>query len=211
MILPIDLQKYAKKQIIKRWLLFFVYLVLIATVSWAVLPELSKRLDPFPISLICLAAVLFAAYFSKVLNLVFEKNWSGKIAEVKVETKTGSYSRYGKTAICEKNTILLIVEKENGKTVCIPAETFVSKSENGESVRVGKEYEYSRHVLCGKPEEFLRKYRKGDLVYHFRGIERNVIVAQERRSLVTCAVCGMENDAAVDRCHQCGYTLLKLK
>lgn len=209
MKLPMDVQNYAKKQIAKKILLFLCYLVLSAFVLWGLIPSLSRHMGFVPILLLCLGAIGVSAYFSKVFFLVIDRNWKGKILDVKVETKTGSYSHYGKTRLCERNTILLIVEKENGKQIGVVAETFVSKSEGGENVRIGREYEYAEHVLRGKPEEFLRKYHVGDTVYHFRGLERNLYIPTSHQSLICCIVCGTENDVAKDACYQCGHSLVK--
>lgn len=209
MKLPMDVQNYAKKQIAKKILLFLCYLALSALVLWGLIPSLSRHMGFIPILLLCLGAIGVSAYFSKVFFLVIDRNWKGKILDVKVETKTGSYSHYGKTRLCEKNTILLVVEKENGKQIGVTAETFVSKSEGGENVRIGKEYQYAEHVLCGKPEEFLRKYHIGDTVYHFRGIDRNLYIPVSPQSLTTCIVCGTENDVTKDACYHCGHSLVK--
>ena len=209
MKLPIDIQNYAKKQMVKKILLFLCYLALSALILWGLIPSLSRHMGFVPILLLCLATIGVSAYFSKVYFLVIDRNWRGKILDVKVETKTGSYSHYGKTRLCEKNTILLTVEKENGKQIGITAETFVSKSEGGDNVRIGKEYEYAQHVLYGKPEEFLRKYHVGDTVYHFRGIDRNLYIPASPQSLTCCIVCGTENDIAKDVCYQCGHSLVK--
>ena len=209
MKLPIDIQKYAKKQMAKKLFLFLCYLSLSALVLWGLIPSLSQHMGFVPILLLCFGAIGVSAYFSKVFFLVIDRNWKGKILDVKVETKTGSYSHYGKTRLCERNTILLIVEKENGKQIGVVAETFVSKSEGGENVRIGREYEYAEHVLRGKPEEFLRKYHVGDTVYHFRGIDRNLYVPASPQSLTTCIVCGTENDFTKDACYQCGHSLVK--
>ena len=131
MKLPNDIQSYAKKQMVKKILLFLCYLAISALVLWAVYPSLSRRMGFVPLLVLCLGAICISAYFSKVFHLVLDRSWKGKISNVKVETKTGSYSHYGRTGLCEKNTILLVVEKENGKQIGITAETFVSKSEGG--------------------------------------------------------------------------------
>lgn len=209
MKLPSDIQNYAKKQMVKKILLFLCYLVLSALILSGLIPSLPRHMGFIPILLLCLGAIGVSAYFSKVFFLVIDRNWKGKILDVKVETKTGSYSGYGKTRLCEKNTILLVVEKENGKQIGVTAETFVSKSEGGENVRIGMEYQYAEHVLCGKPEEFLRKYHVGDTVYHFRGIDRNLYVPASPQSLTCCIVCGTENDVTKDVCYQCGHSLIK--
>ena len=209
MNLPSDIQNYAKKQMVKKILLFLCYLALSALILLGLIPSLSRHMGFVPILLLCLAAIGASAYFSKVYFLVLDSNWRGKILDVKVETKTGSYSHYGKTRLCEKNTILLVVEKENGKQIGVTAETFVSKSDSGENVRIGREYQYAEHVLCGKPEEFLKKYRIGDTVYHFRGIDWNLHIPASLQSLTTCIVCGTENDISKDVCYQCGHSLVK--
>lgn len=210
MKLPMDVQNYAKKQMLKKLFLFLCYLVLCALVLWGLIPSLSQYMGFVPILLLCLGAIGASAYFSKVFLLVIDRNWKGKILDVKVETKTGSYSGFGKTRLCERNTILLIVEKENGKQIVVVAETFVSKSDGGENVRIGKEYQYAEHVLCGKPEEFLGKYHVGDTVCHFRGIDRNLYIPATPQSLTTCIVCGTENDVTKRVCFQCGHSLVNL-
>ncbi len=208
MTLPSDIKKFIYKQMLKSALFFLIFLLIAVVLLYAAIPSLSEYTGTIPIVLLCIGFFVLAAYFSKIFSFIFDRNWMGKVLDVKVETKTGSYSYFGKTGLCEKNTILLTVEKENGKSVPVKAVSFVTKSENGENVRTGIEYHYSEHVLRGNPETFLKKYHKGDTVYHFRGLKENLYVS-ETYPFINCVVCGAENATEKDACYHCHHSLIK--
>ncbi len=208
MNLPVDLKQYRNKQLWKKILFCTVSSLAVAVLFGFSYPAVSNRIGSANTVLLSLVFFAVPIVASKLVPALLDRDWKGEVLAVSVTTKPASYSDSGKTRICEKNTVFLLVKKENGKTLTLPVKTFVSKSEGGENVRIGREYHYHDLVTVGKPEDFVKRYRAGDRVYHFAGFKTNLVLSDGKNKTGTCVFCASENapDAAV--CHHCAHTLI---
>ena len=196
-------QKKNRTCLLKAFVSTFVLLIPLILLF----PYLTLKLGMINAILLSLITLSLPALFFRVFTLLFDRDWSGKITDVKVITKTGSYNYYGKTHICEKNTVVLTVLKEDGKTVVVNAKSFVSPGA-GENVQIGREYHYRGLVPISDPREILERYKVGDTVYHVAGFKEPVVASGSLRR-INCFSCGLENSVNEDVCASCKAPLLK--
>lgn len=198
MNLPEDVKQYAKKNLGKRIAFCAAGFLFVLGIFCFLYPSVLLKIGKICAGVLFFVLFLIPVLLSKILPVLFDRSWQGQVLAVSVDTKPISYSDNGKKRICEKNTVFLLVKKENGRTKKIPVKTFVSNPENGENA-----------IETEKPEDFAKRYRAGDSVYHFAGFKTKLVLSGGKNASSTCLVCASDNAHDAKVCQNCGHTLIK--
>lgn len=201
MTLPLDLDKYVKKKII-RCIALFVLLacitVAISVLTWNYFA--AKTPLAFHICVICLINII-PFWVAKFPIALIDKTWSGEVVAVNIETKSDAFSAGGKTYSYTNHQIMLEVKKENGKIVKI-----MIKEVGEPNVFITKASGYTVPNQ-GDIKRFVNYYSVGDKVYHFYGF-KYYYVEKKNVEFFDCVVCGSENKKDRETCINCGHSII---
>ena len=208
-MLPLSIQRLVKRRIILR---IVAFVLLEAISAFLVATVLSSTYDFEPMSLVVICAIiLLTPFFISGFPLrLIDKPWCGRIIAVDVETKSDACMVGGKPHIYIKNSIVLTIEKENGK-FC--TKEVISLGSSAKNADYGWEYRSAQfgsgYYAMGDVTHDIENYRVGDEVYHFYGLDDLVVRREGGRSIVECVACSTANPAERDDCFNCGHTLIK--
>ena len=207
-MLPRDIQSLIKKRIVLR---IIAFLFLEALSVFLILAISNSYYDFNLISLIavCLVLILFPFVASGFPHKLIDKPWRGRIVSVDVETKSDACMVGGKPHIYIKNSIVLTIEKENGKFCTKEVLSLGSSAKNAD---YGWEYRSAQfgsgHYAIGDVTHDIENYHVGDEVYHFYGLDDLIVRREGGRSIVECVACSTTNPAHRRECFNCGHTLV---
>ena len=206
MLLPGDIRRYIRKKIFFR---IFGFVVLEAlAISFLVLQreriiDIAGRADLLIATVVLLVVpFLIAGIPYKLIG----NTWRGTVVDVKVKTTIDFPGRFlGAKGVgggmYHKNTIHLKVEKDNGRIVDVKALEL--------GVQNGVTKMAFDGVIFGRLDDHIDNFKKGDIVYHFYGLKRPLVIHKSQDKFMYCVVCGCRNFTKDDSCSCCGYSLLK--
>ncbi len=188
MAIPKDLQRVAKKYILKRVMIFTLILAVMCVATVFLNNRMSQSIDTaYKISsyIFCVfISLLLAGVPHKLLN----KTFYGRVVKVEVETTIDNSSSVKPTRenLYYKNTVYLTVETSPGKTIR----------------RKAYEARADTRSECDR-------YKAGDMVFHLYGTKHTIVIPNELCDTVRCPVCGEANSKDRAVCRSCGHSLIK--
>ena len=198
--LPHDLQEYVRKKTgrrITKCLLFEAAVILFLLVLGnRVFSALGLILQ----SLVYVILLLLPFLLTGVpFKLLWDRNWSGTVTDVKVKTKTAYTTDYQYL----QNIIILTLADSNGKTF--------KKTVAAHNVQTSKPGGVLVSYSDAKVEHYMNDYQIGDEVYHFHGLPYPLVVGPNYKERTTCVVCGQETKSDQAHCWNCGHSLIQIK
>ena len=187
-LLPRDLQKFIRKNAIKKIVLFLACTVVLSLALLFFGKVILHTDNTVYLWGIWLLGVCLLALFLKLHTLVGDKTFCGTIAKTIVKTVDDKALTIGLGSMRQRHIVDLIVSSIDGKTYYKSVSSFEDKAEVRNS---------------------LDKYKEGDAVFHLSGTPYTILLPAESERHVQCAVCGRTNDIAHSTCEKCGHTLIK--
>ncbi len=188
--LPYDLEKYAKKQFLKRLLPFVIIeaVVCVAILLWgAVIFKSDYPAFTYFCYVLCLMSPFFITGFPLNLN---DSSFCGELTHVEVKTSLAvkdDRTRPGYDSNYYKNTVWLHISTADGKKLRVR----------------------TQEAAVGQKRDFDR-YKVGDKIFHLYGTDIYVKLPDDATDLrVSCPVCGESNERGNHNCRNCSHTLIK--
>ena len=208
-MLPRSIQRLVKRRIILR-IVAFLLLEAVSVFLVATVLSSTYEFDPISLAVIC-AIILFTPFFISGFPFkLIDRPWCGRIISVELETKPDACMVGGKPILYIKNTIVLTIEKDDGKLCTKQVLSLGSRASNAE---YGWEYRSAQfgngYYAMGEVTHDIENYHVGDEVYHFYGLDDLVVRREGGRSIVECVACSTTNPVERDDCFNCGHTLIK--
>ena len=207
-MLPQSIQGLVRRRIILRIIIFLLLEIFSALLVVAVL---NSSYEIEPISLAVMSAIILLAPFgiSGFPHKLIDKPWRGRIISVEIETKPEACMVGGKPILYIKNTIVLTIEKDNGKTCTKQVRSFGSRSNEGAYAWENRDTKHGmEHYAIGDVTHDIENYQVGDEVYHFYCLDDLVVRREGGRSIIECVACSTTNPAYRNECFNCGHTLV---
>ena len=208
-MLPLSIQRLVKRRIILR-IVAFVLLEAISALLVFVVSSSSYKIEPISLTVICTIIVITPVLISGFPFKLIDKPWRGRRIAVDVETKPDACMVGGKPILYIKNTIVLTLEKDDGKLCTKQVLSLGSRASNAE---YGWEYRSAQfgngYYAMGEVTHDIENYRVGDEVYHFYCLDDLVVRREGGRSIAECVACSTVNPAERSECFNCGHTLIK--
>ena len=188
--LPTDIQQHVKNKIVKRVVKCLLAEAAVMTALFFMGDRFFSALGPVGQSITYALLLLLPFLLTGVPFKLLDRSWRGTIMKVRVKTgvECGSLARTTKETIYYKNTVILTIQLDSGKTIRRRA------------------YE----GRCGTKSNF-DEYQVGNPVYHFYGIEPLYVISGRENDTRKCLLCGMSAPTQNKVCPACGHTLIKLK
>ena len=210
-MLPKDIKSYIVRKIIFR-IVAFVLLELGSVLL--LLALLRSYYDFHPWVFLVVGAVIFILPFFLVgfPHMLLDRNWRGKITAVDIKTGVDSCMIGGKPHMYIKNSIILTIEKENGKICTKEVLSLGATPSNADHGWECRDLKFGIGRGCyavGDVTHDIENYRIGDEVYHCYGLDDLIVRREGGRSIVECIVCSTTNPAYRNDCFCCGRTLMK--
>ena len=127
--LPVDIQAFVKRKV-ALCITIFLLAEAIAVLLITSMLNSSFKLEPISLAVVCALLVLCPFLISRFPRKLIDKPWRGKITKVDIDTKVDSRLVGGKPIVYVKNTIVLTIEKENGKVCTKEVLSLGSRSNN---------------------------------------------------------------------------------
>lgn len=189
--LPNDLKRFVRKSILKRvipcvilFVLFATVLILWGNVIFNTKSNVSWRVFYYGLTL----SIPFI--ITGVPLKLLDKTYEGTVKAIEISTDTVIDDKSTRMIFREhwysQNTISLVIEKGQGKTV--RKQVYMGRSKLGAQ---------------------LDAYEVGDKVFHLYGASDIVKLPKPTDTHVKCAVCGSVNSVESEKCRVCGHTLIK--
>ncbi len=201
-ILPQSLKNKQIKHILMRVIPCAILLGIFATILilWG------KTLLPLREEYMVLRIVLYTVFMCIPLAItgvpfkLIDSAWSGTIAAIDVEESIGVYtSGGGKIWPYPKNSLVLTVNKDNGKTI-----KYID-------ISLGIKNSPWNHVPnVGKIEHQTAKYCIGDRVCKVYGFKYLYVFPKENSETNQCIVCGSVNKTQDANCWYCKFDLINI-
>ncbi len=188
MTVPRDLKSYCVKKILIRVILCVLLLAAFLTVIllWG---DLIFNTDREGFKSSCYIGILLLPFIiTGVPYKLIDSTWYGTVKRVDVKTTADNASSVKPSLehLYLKNTVYLLVEKPNGKTI-------YKKACSGH---------FRHHGL-------LDVYREGDTVFHLYGTNNVIILPKPTDTTVRCPVCATPNPIENDTCFSCHRSLVR--
>lgn len=195
--LPKDIRSYICKRFMFRLLKFLILAAMSSFLIYFLNIKIMDRSHILVYTILLVGLGVLPFWISELPMKLLDSSWRGTVKAVDIKEETGTYTVSSRSCPYIKHTIILTVEKENGKIIKTKA----------------KEYGTRRHKGFAVPHEgniqfHMHDYQEGDIVYHFYGLSELFVIGKNRPMNVNCVVCGSENPRKACCCHHCGHTLL---
>lgn len=196
--LPEDIRYYVHKNVVKR----ITQCVLLEAFIGILLYLVGERMfSGFgiigQITLYVLVLLIPFAVFGVPFRLI-DHAWSGRIVDVKIETKVAFVKGAPKMNAYWRDCVILFIETDEGKRIRWEAKSF------GRAMRKGFE-----DFDAGQIEHHENDFCKGDRVHHFYGLKELWLETDRHVDHLSCLICGQQNPTERKQCWHCGYTLFK--
>ncbi len=185
--IPKDCQRYSKKQLCKR-ILLFILLLLLCLSSILYLEGRATPGKRVPFRIVCHVVLLFLPFLITGFPWkCFDYTFTGKILRKKLKITVESENPFTRsTKLYYKHHIYLYIQKPNGKV--IRRKTSTSKDTE---------------------EEYLSAFPDGAEVFHLKGSHFVICIPDEKSKQIQCAICGYYNETDEKTCRRCKHTLIK--
>ena len=207
-MLPRDIQSLIKKRIVLR-IIAFLFLEAISVFLILAISNSYYDFNLISLIVVCAVVILFPFVVSGFPLKLINKPWRGRIISVEVETKSDACMVGGKPHIYIKNSIVLTIEKENGKFCTkevLSLGSLPGKADHGwerRNIKLGMD-----HYAIGDVTHDIENYHVGDEVYHFYGLDDLIVRREGGRSIIECVACSTTNPVHRKDCFYCGRTLV---
>ena len=206
--LPADIQAFVKRKVAFCITIFLLAEAIAVLLITSILNS-SFKLEPISLAVVCVLLVVCPFLISGFPRKLIDKPWRGKITKVDIDTKVDSRLVGGKPIVYVKNTIVLTIEKENGKVCTKEVLSLGSRSNNTTNPWDSRDTRHGMdHYAVGDVTHDIENYRVGDEVYHFWGLDDLICRREGGRDIVECVACSTTNPAHRKECFCCGRTLV---
>ncbi len=202
--LPSDIALWVRNNRMKKVLMFLFIEVFCLFVMWYYREEIFPFWQTFRRGIFFTVLVIAPFVFTKVPFCFIDKNWRGKITDIKYYTDDSIWAHVssGKSVVRAGNRSVVARSSDSGK-------------------RLGYRSRYTVDVVVKRDDGSLKSakvstfggaissYKIGDTAIHFKGVEELLILSALDDGILNCIVCGCNNPKTRDYCFGCGYTLLK--
>ena len=193
--LPKDIQKVAKRAVLKRAIPFTAVEILVISYIHLYGETSFKMVEGFVKPLIY-AALVVLPFFIFGMQKLIDHSWRGEIIKINVHAGYDSSNRH----LFEARYLILTIKREDGKIIDHTVNAFAGRH------TLLTTYVKS-NLSSGKSEYAEDDYKVGDRVYHYYGLPKLLIVHSNKSS--DCVICGANNPEANDRCFFCGHSIIK--
>lgn len=188
MDLPNDVKKLVNIRILKR-IVPCAVLVVICALFLVFFGDRIFNTDVIEFKISCYILVMLVPFLiTGVPYKLLDKSYCGTVERVDVVSGIGFKSSVNlkREMLYHKNIVLLTIKTDEGK--------ILQKKVREEDVQNVKN---------------LQAFREGDVVFHLLGSDHTVIISRGGSDKIGCAVCGSLNNIDDEKCHYCGYTVVK--
>ena len=206
--LPADIQAFVKRKIALCIAIFLLSETIAVLLITSILNS-SFKLEPISLAVVCALLVLCPFLISGFPRKLIDKSWRGKITKVDIDTKVDSRLVGGQPIMYIKNTIVLTIEREDGRACTKEVLSLGSRSNNTTNPWDSHDTRHGmQHYAVGDVTHDIENYRVGDEVYHFWGLDDLICRREGGRDIVECVACSTTNPAHRKKCFCCGRTLV---
>ena len=201
-----DLLKYQRKGIFVPFILTGVFCAVL--IGIAVYLFANNLVIHHPVFYIILGLIILLPIFVfKPYSCFLDKDYKGKIVDVECIEENAKSTYIGSTStllsIYSKDVLHIKVLTEKNKEIAFTVSN--DYLEGSGAYQVTRQYFKDTHIKCALDGY----YNKGDEVEHIKGFafNRKLNLKHDEKNL--CIVCGTLNIPKDDRCHNCGYSIIK--